>query len=125
MFTLNYINEELVVRFLKKPKPIIETPIINDNYQTTFKVLWEDVDIVIEENLTKIEFGGFLDWAKSSFYNNRCCAKNLMFNNKLPKSESQFEMIGCVVSKISQEGYYTKITISFNNLIVPHSEYLG
>jgi len=118
-YLLCFGKEEFMVKFLKKPKPIIERPVINEEYQTTFRITWEDVVILIKEDLTLFsENVGFKDWLIGSFQHQSGSAKNIEFKSVELENIVSFEMIGCIVSNISYKNFYPEITLKFNNIKV-------
>lgn len=129
---LNFLDEKYLIRLINFPKPIVENYIMNDNYQSGFKITWEELYFIIEEEFDTNKKSLFKKWLNDSYNDKTVKAKNICFNKDIYFEDyggdfycSKFELIGCVASGVSFQNGFPKVSLSFNNLYVPEYNHVG
>lgn len=116
---IEFGEDKLIVCLTKSPKAKIQKHIINDAYQTGFKILWSTIEFTIIDNVGSTNANNFCRWINDSinYTKHKALARSItltkLYDTEIPTGE-KLVLTGCLIEKFEIEKGLL-VSVSINN----------
>ena len=119
LYVLEFENSKLLINLNKSPKAKIQKHIINECYQTGFRVFWNSLQFAIIDNVGEGNATNFCRWINDSLSNkkNKTLARNFvltrLYDDESPTKE-KLSITGCNIESVILDKF-PLVVLSVNN----------